>query len=192
MRFQAGLSIALLSTAGFAPVAECTVDTALKVIQTAGELAGAGANIKKIWDTKTQARRTDGVDVAFAVELEDADQDEGSLVPRAKSCGITVPAGVPSNVIENCCNSLAGKTLYFSGWKKSKSKSMEQTASEVSHADALCLTEIRVEGIPYPCISAAPWFDNTDVVPYACGDTCLEWAGVSYADFDAVTRAFGF
>lgn len=54
------------------------------------------------------------------------------------------------------------------------------------------MIEIRVTGIPYACISAAPWFDGTGVVPYACGDDCLEWAGLSGADFDAVARAFSF
>ncbi|KAL0933673.1 uncharacterized protein CTRU02_210472 [Colletotrichum truncatum] len=166
MRFQTGVNLAILSALSVVPVAECTVDTALKIVSSVGEVAAAAHAIKQIWAREVTAEG----DFALTAELETV-TPEISLEGRAKPC-ISVPAGVPSNVVENCCAALSGKYLYISGWKSTK--------------------KIRVTGIPYACISAAPWFDGTGVVPYACGDSCLEWAGLSSADFTAVANAFSF
>lgn len=116
MRFQAGLSnLILLSALGLSPVAECTIDTALKAIQTVGEVAAAAKAIKNIWEREVTAEG----DFSLGAELEPFD----ALDARATTC-LKVPAGVPSNVVTNCCSALSGKTIYISGWRSAKSKSV--------------------------------------------------------------------
>ncbi|KAI1778777.1 hypothetical protein F4818DRAFT_437584 [Hypoxylon cercidicola] len=105
---------------------------------------------------------------AFSFDADVLTKRDGSLEARA-SC-MPTPKGVPENVIQNCCDSLHGAHITVKGSKSSK--------------------KITITGIPYPCISAAPWFDGTGTVPYACGDDCLEWAGLSDDEFNKLRAKF--
>ncbi|KAI6084731.1 hypothetical protein F4821DRAFT_166282 [Hypoxylon rubiginosum] len=91
------------------------------------------------------------------------------LDARAQYC-MPVPSGVPENVIENCCNALKGARIKVTGQNPQSG--------------------IKITGIPYPCISAAPWFDGVGAVPFACGDDCLQYAGLTNDEYTQVRQAF--
>ncbi|KAI1370889.1 hypothetical protein F4677DRAFT_450960 [Hypoxylon crocopeplum] len=165
MRLEiAGTSIALLISS-FATVAQCT-DFEFLAVASAAAAAALGFKIKN----HIQYLKRDVSDDGFAVELglRDAAQVEGGNSKRATRC-LNVPADVPTNVVDNCCAALNGVTITVSGSKATQ--------------------KFRVDGLPYPCISLAPWFDQVGNVPYACGDACLEWGGLSGSSFDALANA---
>ncbi|KAI0849139.1 hypothetical protein F5Y00DRAFT_261955 [Daldinia vernicosa] len=49
---------------------------------------------------------------------------------------------------------------------------------------------IKITGIPYSCISAAPWFDGVGTVPFACGDDCLQYTDLTNDEYTQVRQAF--
>ncbi|KAI1772979.1 hypothetical protein F4818DRAFT_443865 [Hypoxylon cercidicola] len=102
-------------------------------------------------------------------ELEGTVSAGGALDSRAKYC-MAVPNGVPENVIENCCNALRGARIKVTGQNPRDG--------------------IKITGIPYPCISAAPWFDGVGAVPFACGDDCLQYAGLTNDEYTQIRKAF--
>ncbi len=55
--------------------------------------------------------------------------------------------------------------------------------------------DVRVQGIPYACISAAPWLDGVSqsqggTPPFACGNDCLQWTNLNKAQYDRVKQIF--
>jgi hypothetical protein len=54
----------------------------------------------------------------------------------------------------------------------------------------LHLLGIKIQGVPYPCISAAPWIDGVGAVPFACGDDCLQYANLSKDEYNHLRTAF--
>ncbi|KAI0182116.1 hypothetical protein GGR52DRAFT_568317 [Hypoxylon sp. FL1284] len=130
-----------------------------------GEVAGTVAGAAVHWFGRKRDFSS-GKDFTFEAEL--AVPGASGLHARA-SC-MTTPSGVPENVIQDCCDALNGAQITVNGYEGDK--------------------KITITGIPYPCISAAPWFDGTGTVPYACGDDCLEYAGLSGDEFNQLRAKF--
>ncbi|KAI0379540.1 hypothetical protein F5Y04DRAFT_282961 [Hypomontagnella monticulosa] len=156
----AGASVALL-IGSFATIGQCSD---FEFIGVAAAAASAALGFKLVNHIKYLKRDLPEGD--FHVEL--GLREESGNSERAARC-LNVPADIPTNVVDNCCASLNGATITVSGTKSSQ--------------------KIRIDGLPYPCISLAPWFDQVGNVPYACGDACLEWAGLSSSSFDALANA---
>ncbi|KAI5859418.1 hypothetical protein GGS23DRAFT_585353 [Durotheca rogersii] len=162
MRYQAATGAAVL--AGFTMLQSCPAPVWQLVPAIAGIVAGA----LEITVSEIGKRDVDGEE--FNVETVVAtDIKPDTLNARAKYC-MPVPKGVPENVISNCCNSLRNAHIKITG-KNPKSG-------------------IKITGIPYPCISAAPWFDGVGAVPFACGSDCLQYADLTNAEYNQVRKAF--
>ncbi|XXH02752.1 hypothetical protein Hte_009137 [Hypoxylon texense] len=143
-------------------------------ISVAAAAASAALGFKLVNHIKYLKREASPDGDSFRVELgldDDIPQVEergsSSNGERAARC-LNVPDDIPTYLVDNCCKALSGATITASGSKSSQ--------------------KIRIDGLPYDCISLAPWFDNVGNVPYACGDYCLEWAGLSSSSFDALAN----
>ncbi|KAI2602716.1 hypothetical protein GGR54DRAFT_644714 [Hypoxylon sp. NC1633] len=163
MRPDIAKASAALLICSFAAIGQCADFEFVAVASAAGFAALGFKFVNKI----KYLNKRDLADGDFHVEigLRDAPAAHGA---RATQC-LNVPAGVPSNAVDNCCAALKGATITASGSKATQ--------------------KIRIDGLPYPCISLAPWFDQVGNVPYACGDACLEWAGLSSSSFDTLANA---
>ncbi|KAI0376143.1 hypothetical protein F5Y04DRAFT_267155 [Hypomontagnella monticulosa] len=160
MRYQAAAATAVV--AGFTFLQSCPAPIWQLVPAIAGIIVQALEIVVSEVSNKRDFDMTDGFEIEATVA-------ENSLEARGKYC-MAVPKGVPENVIENCCNALRGARIKVTG-KNPQSG-------------------IKITGIPYPCISAAPWFDGVGTVPFACGDDCLQYANLSKDEYRQVRQAF--
>ncbi|KAK6954626.1 hypothetical protein Daesc_004593 [Daldinia eschscholtzii] len=160
MRYQAAAATAVL--AGFSFLQSCPAP----VWHLVPAIAGIVVQVLEIIVKEIDKRDVVGED-DFAIEAKI--QLNNELYNRGKYC-MDVPKGVPENVIENCCNALRGAHIKVTG---------ENPKSG-----------IKITGIPYPCISAAPWFDGVGSVPFACGDDCLQYADLTNDEYTQVRKAF--
>ncbi|KAI4863469.1 hypothetical protein F4820DRAFT_372598 [Hypoxylon rubiginosum] len=166
MRPQTARTSLALAVGLFAAAGQCAD---FEFVAVAAAAASAALGFKLVNHIKYLKREV-SPDGDFHVELglDDIPQVEGGgNAVRAQRC-LNVPADIPTYLVDNCCKALSGATITASGSKSSQ--------------------KIRIDGLPYDCISLAPWFDNVGNVPYACGDACLEWAGLSSSSFDTLAN----
>ncbi|KAF3056408.1 hypothetical protein GL218_06478 [Daldinia childiae] len=160
MRYQAAAATAFV--AGFTFFQSCPAP----VWHLVPAIAGIVVQVLEIIVKEIDKRDITGED---GFEIEAKVQLNNELYNRGKYC-MDVPNGVPENVIENCCNSLRGAHIKVTGDNPKSG--------------------IKITGIPYPCISAAPWFDGVGTVPFACGDDCLQYADLTNDEYTQVRNAF--
>ncbi|KAI6784823.1 uncharacterized protein J7T54_007916 [Emericellopsis cladophorae] len=94
---------------------------------------------------------------------------EFNVEDRQSSCFSNVKEGVPQHIVDSCCNGLSGAWVTVSG----------SPSNGVS-----------IAGLPYDCIPLAPWIDGTGSVPYACGDDCIKYDGLTQDEYNALKNAF--
>ncbi|PVI01090.1 hypothetical protein DM02DRAFT_367364 [Periconia macrospinosa] len=155
MRYQLASMAAVL--VGFTMMQTCPAPVGAVI----GFIASIVGSVGKVIVNELSKRDFDDGGFEYEFTLGTMEPDSASLDKRA-TC-MPTPNGVPENVIQNCCNSLRGARIVVTGSGPGS---------------------VQAKGVPFPCISAAPWIDGVGAVPFACGDTCLQWNGLSQSEYN--------